>query len=317
MFRQRDRDRMLSPRPSPFPAAQLLFDNLSPDTWSPNWEDLVLPKGRSVNSCRRIFQSFRRSLHQGPTTGIVSLTSSQGPNRKRSAPPDQAIGRPLAPKQPATFAGETRGFLSQSTLQPMSPLGEPAPGLSEPRKKRGRPTKKEQEERRKQHEERNRPNIHSPNPLLSPFGAGGPQTAHRIPIDIGPSGHSTLPLVPMPLMTATPRTLPPDPDNHSSSSSGKKRRGRPKAIGTLEEPLQPPAFATMGQTASSAYSSPPHSAPISARERRSSVSTRSAGAPVRPPQQEQRADSEDVRQARPRTWNDTVMGQSSTNPRPS
>lgn len=195
-------------------------------------------------------------------------------------------------------------------------MGEHAAGSAEPRKKRGRPTKKEQEERRRIHAQRNQ-TLPSPGPLRSAFGPTlpasiGPQapTDPGAPSVGGPSASTAL--------VTTPRALPPETETHSSSSSGKKRRGRPpKPLGTSEEPLQQPAFSALGQSASSAYSSPPHSAPISARERRSSISTRSTGTPAGPLslQQDQRAESEEARR-RQRSWNDTVMGHSNP-PRPS
>jgi hypothetical protein len=229
------------------------------------------------------------------------------------------LGRPLAPKQPATFPAERPGGLltGHQPHHPLSPLGDPAPGLTEPRKKRGRPTKKEQEERRALHAARAQP-VQSPaitSSFVPQLSQGPPPTPLA---DSGPLSQTAA--------TATPRPLQPEGEHNSSSSSGKKRRGRPPKLPAPSdiEPMPQPSFAAPSQQASSAYGSPPHSAthsaPLSAsttRERRASVSTRSTGTAVGPPQQEQRAESEDSRRqprgSSSRSYYDTVMN---PNPRP-
>jgi hypothetical protein len=288
--------------------------------------------GRTVSSCRRLVDSFRRGS-SGPSTGqsfthgpTSFVPTSAPPNRKRSAPAETStpMGRPLAPKQPATFPTDRPGGLltGHQAHHPQSPLGEPAPGLTEPRKKRGRPTKKEQEERRAIHAARAQ-SLQSP-ALLSPFGPqlSRVQPSATVESDFPSAGLS----LSQTSILATPRTLPPEGEHNSSSSSGKKRRGRPPKLPAPSdmEPLAQPSFAAPSQQASSAYGSPPHSATHSAsvsasttRERRASISTRSAGTTAGPPPQEQREQSEESRRqprgSQPRSWNDTVMGAS--NPR--
>jgi hypothetical protein len=247
-----------------------------------------------------------------------------GPSRKRSAPADPMAfgGRPLAPKQPSTMPVDTGRSLTGH--HPNSPLVDLAPSLTEPRKKRGRPTKKEQEERRKQHAERTagasglqlqpQPSQGPQSPLVTSPYAQPPPPALPPSGDVPPEGFGSGP--PRLATMSTPLAVQPDIEHNSSSSSGKKKRGRPPKLSDPSdlEPMQQPSFTS----SASAYGSPPQSASV--RARRASVSTRSQGLTPGPSQAEPGTQAGATEEARPqnrqRTWNDTVMGTSNPHPRP-
>lgn len=244
-------------------------------------------------------------------------------------PPSTGIR--LAPKPSFAVQGPSR---PQGGSHPPSPLDNPPATGSDhnpTRKKRGRPSKKDVEERRAQAEKLARelaptaqmmqPNYGSPvmstQPPFGPFSVQPPLTGPRE----GPAETSASQSPHLAGITATPRNAhQPEGDVGSSSSSSKKKRGRPPKVDT--EAIPAPTFSASGASSAGAYGSPPQSGvSIGSISRRLSVSTRSQGGTTAGPvQQEQGAQQvivEDLGQQQnrqPRSWNDTVMGNSSINP---
>lgn len=199
------------------------------------------------------------------------------PSRKRSAPSDvltALIGRPLAPKQPSTFASESTARPTLTGYQPLSPMVDPSPKLTEPRKKRGRPTKQEAEARRRQVEERQQrrmqaqaaqpmqlgptaPMGSSYGPQYAPFHDpslfGAPRRLSNDPISSGSAAQVSVTGI-----VQTPEK-PGGDEPHSSGSSGKRRRVRPPRLSVSDSELpQPPSFplAAGNQSSIATYDSP-------------------------------------------------------------
>ncbi|QDS76801.1 hypothetical protein FKW77_002475 [Venturia effusa] len=259
------------------------------------------------------------------------------PSNKRQRPATQEAGQALyatsagprlAPK-PSFPAGASR---PHGGTHPPSPLDNPTASGSDPnptRKKRGRPSKKDVEERRAKAERlamERAPTAHMMQPSFGspvmntqpPFAPFVQQSSHIAPPEgLAESSASHSPS--LAIITATPRnTHQPESDVNSSSSSGKKKRGRPPKVDT--ETIPAPTFSTSGAPSAGPYGSPPQTgASVGTIARPLSVSTRSQGAtsagPAQQEQGAQKAIGEELgpqQNRQPRSWNDTVMGDSST-----
>ncbi|TID20130.1 hypothetical protein E2P81_ATG07436 [Venturia nashicola] len=315
-----------------------------------SWEDLHLPQNRTIRSCRAILGSSRTPRH-GSVSGYAQPgfaapspminpapylpSASNKRQRPASAESAQALYPPsagirLAPK-PSFAVGPSR---PQGGSHPPSPLDNPPTTGSDPnpRKKRGRPSKKDVEERRAAAEKlamerapmaqlmqqmHGSPMMNT-QPSIGPYPAQASYTGPREgPADTSAS-QSPLPAG----VTATPRnTNQAECDVASSSSSSKKKRGRPLKVIDTGAVLPAPSFSTSGASSAGAYGSPPQSGvSVGSISRRLSVSTRSQGGttagPVQQEQGVQEPSGKDLGQQQkrqPRSWNDTVMGNSSNN----
>ncbi|KAF2397039.1 hypothetical protein EJ06DRAFT_559170 [Trichodelitschia bisporula] len=286
-------------------ASEILFDRIRSDRIEPNWEDLVLPNGRTVRSCQNVFSQRTRTPRSAPLTASIMPAASSSETRppKRPLPSDTYMPtgrRPIAPKSAPTFPpppGDPRFSHTYPSQPPQSPLADPTPALGEPRKKRGRPTKKEAEERKRQQAEelRARSEFQQSSSLSYP----PQQPLAQTPLE----PYSVPPGTPGPT-SSTPQ-IPP-PEETSGGSNGKRRRGRPAKHPPEEAPprFDPRRESLLQQP--TGYDSPP-------RDRRASVSTRSettrtplVGGPALTAARES---DEEARGMRSRTWNDTVMGE--------
>lgn len=261
------------------------------------------------------------------------------PSNKRQRPASVESGQALYPPstgirlapKPTFAVGPSR---PQGGSHPPSPLDNPPASGSDhnpTRKKRGRPSKKDMEERKALAErlameraptaQMMQPTYGSPiMHTQAPFGPFPPQAPHTGPREA--LADTSAPQSPhLAGITATPRnTHQPEGDVNSSSSSSKKKRGRPPKVDT--EAIPPPTFSASGASSAGAYGSPPQSGvSVGSIPRPLSVSTRSQGGttagPVQQEQGAQQAIGEDLGQQQnrqPRSWNDTVMGNSSINP---
>ncbi|KAE9979066.1 hypothetical protein EG328_001098 [Venturia inaequalis] len=336
-------------------ASQILFAAILHDhnfvTHQLSWEDLRLPRNRTIRSCKAILGTSRTPRHgsmsgyappgyaaPSPMINPAPYLPSTSNKRQRpaSAESGQALYPPsagirLAPK-PSFAIGPSR---PQGGSHPPSPLDNPPATGSDPnpRKKRGRPSKKDVEERRAaaeklamerapiaqlMHQTHGSPML-STQPSIGPYP---PQASYTGPRQ--GRAETSAPQSPhLAGITATPRnTNQSEGDVNSSSSSSKKKRGRPpKGIDT-EAAISAPTFSASGASSAGAYGSPPQSGvPLGSIPRRLSVSTRSQGGTtagsVQQGQGAQQAISEDLglqQNRQPRSWNDTVMGNSSNTP---
>lgn len=297
--------------------------------------------GRSVAGCRRILNYFHNPRHGSiasnpptaaqPSAGPLSYpTPIVPPSRKRSAPAEGIQssygGRPLMAKPSTASTDPSRPQAGAHPHSPMIEMPQPTGGEHPVRKKRGRPRKAEVEERKVQaerlHQERIASQIQpssyaSPSMAMqSPFASFAPQPVHPGSRE-APVATSAPESPQLGDVTSTPRnTQQPEGDVNSSSSSSKKKRGRPPKVDT--EAIPPPTFSASASSAA-AYGSPPQSGvPSGSISRRLSVSTRSQGTTAGPGQQElgvQQTIVEEVGQQQnrqSRSWNDTVMGSSSS-----
>lgn len=266
-------------------------------------------------------------------------STSNKRQRPASAESGQALYPPsagvrLAPK-PSFAVGPSR---PQGSSHPPSPLDNPPVTGSDanPRKKRGRPSKKDVEERRAAAEKlameraptaQMMQQAHG-SPMMNtqrPIGPYPPQASFTGPRE-SPAETSAPQSPHLAGITATPRnTNQPEGDVNSSSSSSKKKRGRPPKGIDIEATIPAPSFSASGASSVGAYGSPPQSGmSLGSISRRLSVSTRSqGGATAGPVQQEQgtqqgigedSGSGQQQQNRQPRSWNDTVMGNSSNNP---
>jgi hypothetical protein len=215
----------------------------------------------------------------------------------------------------AVPTGAQRSFapanFSQGSI-PLSPgpFGKPPPALGSPRKKRGRPSKVELEERRirlaeakqsKQQRDSEPKPLHqllpSPQRPRDPQYRGSPvETPLRSPVTAGMGQAGPI---------TTPQGANRAPSNNSSSS-GKRRRGRPPKI---SETVAGPAYPA--PTRSEAYETPPQNAPMGERgdsttetfPREQAVGSSSAA-----DEQRRRTAQEEADESRPLPrWQDTIL----------
>ncbi|KAI7357250.1 hypothetical protein KC354_g10083 [Hortaea werneckii] len=193
----------------------------------PRWDDTPLPRGRSLNQCRFVFEEMRR------TQGTHSIVSGHlGPQTPLSAPPP-GLKRPFQLEAPYPAGREIRP-------KPFPPPGAPAqPSVSEPpvKRKRGRPTKA-QAQAKAEAEAHARgssvvagpaPAVQQQQPQVSPQPGATPAPVEAVPSRVEeqpPQPRATLPpTTRMPISAVLTPTAPKTASN-SSSSSGKRRRGR-------------------------------------------------------------------------------------------
>ncbi|TKA24098.1 hypothetical protein B0A50_06838 [Salinomyces thailandicus] len=212
---------------SPHPS--VLFNVIANLNIHPRWEDMPLPKGRTVNQCRFTFDDIKRAQ---PNPGLVSLPLP--PQTPLSAPPP-GLKRSFQLEAPYPSGREIRP-------KPLPPPGASAqPSVTEPpiKRKRGRPTKAqtlakaEAEAQARgssmlagpalllQQQQQQQQQI-SPR-MMTPAPAPGP-ALESLPIEEQPKT-ALPPTTRMPISAVLTPTAPKTASS-SSSSSGKRRRGR-------------------------------------------------------------------------------------------
>ncbi|EMC96580.1 hypothetical protein BAUCODRAFT_481270 [Baudoinia panamericana UAMH 10762] len=206
---------------SPYPAVLLnVALNVNPQ---PTWDNLPLPYGRSVNSCRAVFDEMRRnapvmsvpSTVYGPQTPVSAPLSAPPLGFKRTYQPEQAFipGREIRPKP----------IPAASTAAP-STTSEPPP-----KRKRGRPTKEESQAKAAARAERGEgPSVS----VSAPSGPTAPsqsvshaESSTDLASQADAAGPALPPATRIPIsavLTPTARKT----GSSSSSSSGTRRRGR-------------------------------------------------------------------------------------------
>ncbi|THX29125.1 hypothetical protein D6C97_04728 [Aureobasidium pullulans] len=177
---------------------------------NPDWGNVALPRGRTVNQCNNWFYSvMNQPGPSGPASGHMRSQSLQGPvpasSLKRPFSPEQhsfAGGRLLVPKPPMSTIGNILN-------QPPEP----------PKKKRGRPTNAEKAARTQQelaHGQSFRPPERAPPIASSSSSAVAP----------GPSSIATHAAQ----IAMTPQIRDQPVSAGESESSSSKKRGRPSNV---------------------------------------------------------------------------------------
>ncbi|KAG8625953.1 hypothetical protein KVT40_006354 [Elsinoe batatas] len=113
----------------------------------PRWEDLPLPRGRSLNQCRQLYYDYVRQS-PAPPIGLSRSTSV----REIPRPLDIAgMKRPYGMEGPSSAPMSGQRY---QDIQPkpagLGPMLNPSESSEPPKKKRGRPTKAESELRKEQ-----------------------------------------------------------------------------------------------------------------------------------------------------------------------
>ncbi|PNS14528.1 Ubiquitin-conjugating enzyme E2 J1 [Sphaceloma murrayae] len=125
--------------------------NLSPDVLlpivrqlaEPKWDDLVLPRGRTLNQCRATYNEYVRPGN------LIGLSRSSSV-REAPRPLDMSVmNRPFSMEGPSS-APVTGGRYQDIQPKPagLGSILNPQPQKEPPKKKRGRPTKEEASARR-------------------------------------------------------------------------------------------------------------------------------------------------------------------------
>ncbi|KAH9216578.1 hypothetical protein DL95DRAFT_118718 [Leptodontidium sp. 2 PMI_412] len=235
-------------RTSPIPLERL-FAFLNDHSPSPAWDDMLVPRGRTLKQCKDVFESLRSSPAaptfqtqlQGqsqsqsqshnlpvPMSSVASsgikrksgpgtlevLSSGPPPKRRQSSGDPVIIARDIRPKP-------SNG--SPLSMTPSFPTPEP--------KKRGRPSKKDVE--RKQQEAIARGDILPPAPSMTTYQVPGE--------DVSGSSYATiLPAVAPALHYAPSPGIPIERDiPESAGSPGKKRRPKAAPKASKATPKQP------------------------------------------------------------------------------
>ena len=188
----------------------------------PNWNDMPLPPGRSLNACRLAFAELRR------TQATSMLPGSIAPQTPSPMSAPTSLKRSYAPEGPASFP-RGRELLPRPSPLPggygqLSPIEQPPT-----KKKRGRPTKAEAQAKAEAS-------------IVGREAGLAPRSQAAVP---SPVVQQAPPLLESPAITQITsgevRTMPavsgmsilsmltptgPNPPSLSSSSSGRRRRGR-------------------------------------------------------------------------------------------
>ncbi|KAK5107658.1 hypothetical protein LTR62_000939 [Meristemomyces frigidus] len=231
------------------PPPTVLYTVVANNVQALRWDDLPLPYGRSLNSCRAIFDQLQRTLPQH----VPFMTNPYGPHTPLSAPP---IGiKRSFPQLESAFPGRE----IRPKPHPASTLGMSQPGTSEPptKRKRGRPTKKEAEEKaaKAQGVAVGESGPSSLRIATAPPGSSNiatPVTTVGLPVDA--PRPALAPTTRMPISAMLTPTAP-HTASSSSSSSGKRRRGR----STRSDPEGRGEFGTGEQHYESPYARAPTS----------------------------------------------------------
>ncbi|ORY01509.1 hypothetical protein BCR34DRAFT_627743 [Clohesyomyces aquaticus] len=210
----------------------------------PKWNDIALPRGRTMRSSQGAFQSmaatYTPEYRQGPQLPAPITYSGPEIPKKRPLQPDTQtpIGRLLQPRPPHAFPQE---FVSGPTYhQQIPPVGEPAN-----KKKRGRPTRAEAQARADAAAARGEP-YPAPSRKRQSTVTTEPSPGETRPLGGSPPG-----LVP----GAPPGSITPQhrqAERAAESSSGKKKRGKPTPL-ELEKSQREPS----GTESPSAFGSAP------------------------------------------------------------
>ncbi|KAG9680434.1 hypothetical protein KCU81_g1909, partial [Aureobasidium melanogenum] len=193
----------------------------------PDWGDVALPRGRTVNQCSNWFYNVvNQPGPSGPASGHghghIRSQSLQGPiqasSLKRPFSPDQpsfAGGRLLVPKPPMSTIGNILN-------QPPEP----------PKKKRGRPTNAEKAARSQQELLHGQPLL-PPSRRVPPLASGSSSSAVA-PGPLSAAAHAAQAAM-LPQIRDEPHSA-----EESETSTSKKKRGRPSSIdvGTLRPQQQ-------------------------------------------------------------------------------
>ncbi|KAK5736824.1 hypothetical protein LTR17_007149 [Elasticomyces elasticus] len=187
----------------------------------PQWENLALPSGRSLNACRNAFEELIRAppqqyiMHQlGPQTPLSAPLSAPPHILKRPFPHEAPFtGRVIAPR-PTSHLPNVTG---------QSSVSDPAP-----KRRRGRPPKAETQARELAAVAASRSQA-GPAPLQAPLPQATPQTVST-PVSVGPTAteeaRSTQNAPTRMPISAVLTPVVPHTASSSSGSSGKRRRGR-------------------------------------------------------------------------------------------
>lgn len=219
----------------------------------PSWEDIPLPPGRSLNSCRAAFEDLKRSAGYSPVSQIpptpLSAVPPQGPlgpaPLKRAYTSDTTSylpvqsGRPIAPKPKMELQPMGSGISHQASSSARR---------QEPPRKRGRPTKAEAQAKAEaaaaaganssshpaSAESRHGPRPSTTAPLPSPRAPASATESPRFEQGPGIAPTSRVPI------SAIVTPMGQKTSSQSSSSSGKRRRARSTRSTHGEGPLEGP-----------------------------------------------------------------------------
>ncbi|KAG4431690.1 hypothetical protein IFR05_012835 [Cadophora sp. M221] len=236
-------------RTSPIPLERL-FAFLNDHSTSPAWDDMLIPRGRTLKQCKDVFESLRSSpappIFQAQ---IQSQSQSQSQSHNLPVPmssvASSGIKRKSAPGTLEVFSSGPPPKRRQSSGDPVviardirpkpsngSPLSSMTTSFPTPEpKKRGRPSKKDVE--RKQQEAIARGDILPPAPSMTTYQVPGE--------DVSVSGYATiLPAVAPALHYAPSSGTPVERDiPESAGSPGKKRRPKATPKASKAIPKQP------------------------------------------------------------------------------
>ncbi|OCK77285.1 hypothetical protein K432DRAFT_395722 [Lepidopterella palustris CBS 459.81] len=211
---------------APVPS-NVLFGIIREAQIQPKWNDIALPRGRSVKSCQQAFLDLSSGYaasdyRHRPQLPAPTFYSGPEISKKRPHQPEASTptGRLLQPRPPHSYSGE---FVSGPAYA-ISPVGEPAN-----KKKRGRPTKAEAQARADAAAARGEP---YPPPRRQRTSLPSAETPQPLPGSItpGPPPGSTTPgLAPVAPMAATTPQIS-QAEAGSESSSSKKKRGKPTRL---------------------------------------------------------------------------------------
>ncbi|EME48113.1 hypothetical protein DOTSEDRAFT_69899 [Dothistroma septosporum NZE10] len=214
------------------PPPDVLLNLLRSINIQPRWEDIPLPPGRSLNSCRFAFDELRRSLSIQPQIAVPNISTS--------------LSAPVTLKRPFLYEGPYSAGPSGREIRPKPSLAvptysQPSPSEPPPKRKRGRPTKAEAQAKA---EAAAALSGADSNPMPTTT-ASRPSTSTSTPAPMPVTITSALcadarlpPATRMPIAAMlTPSAGEPKSASHSSSSSGKRRRAR----STKDEPEGSPS----------------------------------------------------------------------------
>ncbi|KAK4631906.1 hypothetical protein CLAFUW4_03343 [Fulvia fulva] len=209
------------------PPPDVLLNLLRSMNIQPRWDEIPLPPGRSLNSCRYAFDELRRSLSMQQQIAAPNISTP--------------LSAPVSLKRPFQYEGPYSAGPSGREIRPKPSLAlptysQPSPTEPPPKRKRGRPTKAEAQAKA---EAAAALSGGDPGPL-SATTASRPSTSTSTPapmavtITSAPTAEAKLPpATRMPIAAMlTPSAGEPKSASHSSSSSGKRRHAR----STKDEP---------------------------------------------------------------------------------
>ncbi|KAH7360842.1 hypothetical protein BKA65DRAFT_547556 [Rhexocercosporidium sp. MPI-PUGE-AT-0058] len=225
-------------RTSSIPLERLFFF-LNDHSQIPSWDDMLVPRGRTLKQCKDVFESLRPS-HPAPVfpPHVQNQSQIQSHNLPISSAPSPGIKRKSTSGTLEAFSSGPAPKRRQSSSDPVipardrtirpkplngSPLSIAASFPTPEPKKRGRPSKKDVE--RKQQEAIARGDIIPPGPSMTSYQVSGEEVS--VP------GYATI--RPQPLQYAPGPGTPIERDiPESAGSPGRKRR--PKAAPKASKP---------------------------------------------------------------------------------